>query len=207
MNTPPLAGGAAGPDALRPLLGTVLDALRDGAEARGGPLPAGGPGRVATRLREAAGPVLPETGSGAHEALRTLVYGMAEGAADPADPHCAAHLHCPPLALAAAADLAAAVLNPSMDSWDQAPAASALEARTARELAALVYPYGAPSCTYDSDVSPNGPARSPRTDTPTGPARPLEGRRAARRDLGHRRVVPHRERPGGGRGELRVRQG
>ncbi|RSO06369.1 aspartate aminotransferase family protein [Streptomyces sp. WAC 06783] len=174
MNTPPLAGGAAGPDALRPLLGTVLDALRDGAEARGGPLPAGGPGRVAARLREAAGPVLPETGSGAHEALRPLVYGMAEGAADPADPHCAAHLHCPPLALAAAADLAAAALNPSMDSWDQAPAASALEARTARELAALVYPYGAPGCTYDSDVPPNGPARSPRTDTPAGPARPLE---------------------------------
>ncbi|KOT59958.1 amino acid decarboxylase, partial [Streptomyces rimosus subsp. rimosus] len=99
---------------------------------------------------------------------------MPEGAAAPADPHCPAPLHCPPLALAAAADLAAAVLNPSMDSWDQAPAASALEARTARELAALVYPYGAPSCTYDSDVSPNGPARSPRTDTPTGPARPLE---------------------------------
>ncbi|KOG53098.1 amino acid decarboxylase, partial [Streptomyces griseoflavus] len=172
MNTPPLAGGAAGPDALRPLLGTVLDALRDGAEARGGPLPAGGPGRVAARLREAAGPVLPETGSGAHEALRTLVYSMAEGAADPADPHCAAHLHCPPLALAAAADLAAAALNPSMDSWDQAPAASALEARTARELAALVYPYRAPSCTYNNHAPPNDPARSPRTDTPTGPAHP-----------------------------------
>ncbi|GCD38451.1 amino acid decarboxylase [Streptomyces chrestomyceticus JCM 4735] len=156
MNTPPLAGGAAGPDALRPLLGTVLDALRDGAEARGGPLPAGGPGRVAARLREATGPVLPETGRGPHEALHALVRALAEGAADPADPHCAAHLHCPPLALAAAADLAAAALNPSMDSWDQAPAASALEARTARELAALVYPYGpdGPAHPYGPDTSP-----------------------------------------------------
>ncbi|WP_050502598.1 pyridoxal phosphate-dependent decarboxylase family protein [Streptomyces monomycini] len=152
MNTPPLAGGAAGPDALRPLLGTVLDALRDGAEARGGPLPAGGPGRVAARLREVTGPVLPETGRGPHEALRALVHALAEGAADPADPHCAAHLHCPPLALAAAADLAAAALNPSMDSWDQAPAASALEARTTRELAALVYPYGP-----DDPTHPYGP--------------------------------------------------
>lgn len=161
MNTPPLAGGAAGPDALRPLLGIVLDALRDGAEARGGPLPAGGPGRVAARLREATGPVLPETGHGPHEALRALVRALAEGAADPADPHCAAHLHCPPLALAAAAELAAAALNPSMDSWDQAPAASALEARTARELAALVYPYG-----------PDGPAHPYGPDSPAPPYRP-----------------------------------
>ncbi|MFH8406209.1 pyridoxal phosphate-dependent decarboxylase family protein [Streptomyces sp. NPDC018019] len=181
MNTPPLAGGAAGPDALRPLLGTVLDALRDGAAARGGPLPAGGPGRVAARLREAAGPVLPETGSGPHEALRALVYALAEGAADPADPHCAAHLHCPPLALAAAADLAAAALNPSMDSWDQAPAASALEARTARELAALVYPY-APGRTYAPHAFPppgppyeaGTPAHRHGTAPPPAAARPQE---------------------------------
>ncbi|MYW43146.1 aminotransferase class V-fold PLP-dependent enzyme, partial [Streptomyces sp. SID161] len=60
---------------------------------------------------------------------------LAAGAADPADPLCAAHLHCPPLAVAAAADLAASALNPSLDSWDQAPAASALEAAVARTLA------------------------------------------------------------------------
>ncbi|MEU7223640.1 pyridoxal phosphate-dependent decarboxylase family protein [Streptomyces chrestomyceticus] len=176
MNTPPLAGGAAGPDALRPLLGTVLDALRDGAEARGGPLPAGGPGRVAARLREATGPVLPETGRGPHEALHALVRALAEGAADPADPHCAAHLHCPPLALAAAADLAAAALNPSMDSWDQAPAASALEARTARELAALVYPYGpdGPAHPYgpDTSVPPYGPDTLAHPYRPDGPTPP-----------------------------------
>ncbi|MFD7664107.1 pyridoxal-dependent decarboxylase [Streptomyces sp. NPDC059788] len=174
MNTPPLAGGAAGPEALRPLLGTVLDALRDGAEARGGPLPPGGPGRVAARLRAAAGPVLPDTGTGPHEALHTLVRALAEGAADPADPHCAAHLHCPPLALAAAADLAAAALNPSMDSWDQAPAASALEARTARELAALVYPHtpGGTTGPYDPDA-PTALVTSTGPVTPTGLARPL----------------------------------
>ncbi|MFH8343249.1 pyridoxal phosphate-dependent decarboxylase family protein [Streptomyces sp. NPDC018045] len=173
MNTPPLAGGAAGPDALRPLLGTVLDALRDGAEARGGPLPAGGPGRVAARLREATGPVLPETGRGPHEALRALVHALAAGAADPADPHCAAHLHCPPLALAAAADLAAAALNPSMDSWDQAPAASALEARTARELAALVYPYGPDAAPHPYETGPPpGAARPPTPPAPAIPARP-----------------------------------
>ncbi|MEW2031316.1 pyridoxal-dependent decarboxylase [Streptomyces roseifaciens] len=136
----PLAGGTRGPEALRPLLGTVLDALHEGAATRSGPLPAGGPEAVTARVRARAAPALPETGTGAHEALHTLVGALAEGAADPAHPHCAAHLHCPPLALAAAADLAAAALNPSLDSWDQAPAATALEALTTRALAALAYP-------------------------------------------------------------------
>ncbi|MFF1599990.1 pyridoxal phosphate-dependent decarboxylase family protein [Streptomyces mirabilis] len=133
MSTPPLASGPEGPGALRPLLGTVLDALREGGEARGGPLPAGGPERVARRVRDAVGDVLPEQGT--EDALRVVVRALAEGAADPADPLCAAHLHCPPLAVATAADLAASALNPSMDSWDQAPAASELEALVTRALA------------------------------------------------------------------------
>ncbi len=137
---PPLAGGTAGPDALRPLLTVVLDALRDGATDRHGPLPAGGPQIVAARTRAAVDAVLPEHGTGAENALRSLVRTLAHGAADPADPLCAAHLHTPPLALAVAADLAASALNPSLDSWDQAPAASELEAAVARALAAEVYP-------------------------------------------------------------------
>jgi L-2,4-diaminobutyrate decarboxylase len=137
MSTPPLASGPEGPDALRPLLDTVLQALAEGAAARGGPLPAGGPEHVAERLRAALGDPLPHHGS--PDALHTLVRALAEGAADPADPLCAAHLHCPPLAVATAADLAASALNPSLDSWDQAPAASELEALLTRALADLVY--------------------------------------------------------------------
>jgi L-2,4-diaminobutyrate decarboxylase len=137
MSTPPLASGPEGPDALRPLLDTVLHALAEGAAARGGPLPAGGPEHVAGRLRTALGDPLPHHGS--PDALHTLVRALAEGAADPADPLCAAHLHCPPLAVATAADLAASALNPSLDSWDQAPAASELEALLTRALADLVY--------------------------------------------------------------------
>ena len=137
MSTPPpgdrLASGPEGPHALRPLLDTVLDALDDGRRARGGPLPAGGPDAVAARVRDAVGEVLPEHGD--PDALRALVQALAEGAADPADPLCAAHLHCPPLAVATAADLAVSVLNPSLDSWDQAPAASELEALVTRAIA------------------------------------------------------------------------
>ncbi|MCX3062093.1 pyridoxal phosphate-dependent decarboxylase family protein [Streptomyces beihaiensis] len=136
---PPLAGGTQGPDALRPLLHTVLDALHTGATHRAGPLPAGGPDTVAAHLRDRAGDLLPTRGTGPHHALRTLVTAVAAGAADPADPLCAAHLHCPPLAVAVAADLAAGALNPSMDSWDQAPAASELEALLTRTLAHEIY--------------------------------------------------------------------
>ncbi|WP_392669721.1 pyridoxal phosphate-dependent decarboxylase family protein [Streptomyces sp. LN785] len=140
MPTPPLAGGTEGPAALRPLLDTVLTALHDGARRRHGPLPAGGPETVARHIHTAGHPAIPDHGTGPHHALRTLVTALAQGAADPAHPHCAAHLHTPPLALAAAADLAASALNPSMDSWDQAPAASVLEARTTTALAAEIYP-------------------------------------------------------------------
>ncbi|CAL9581366.1 pyridoxal phosphate-dependent decarboxylase family protein [Streptomyces sp. enrichment culture] len=135
-----VAGDTHGAYALGKLTSVVLDALAEGATVRGGPLPGGGPGAVADRLRAACAPVLPEHGTGAEEALRTVVRSVAEGAADPADPWCAAHLHCPPLAVAAAADLAAAALNPSMDSWDQAPAAAVLEQEVTAALAALVHP-------------------------------------------------------------------
>lgn len=135
-----LAGGPGGPAALRPLLDTVLAALTAGTAARRGPIRPGGPRHSAERLRAAVPPGLPATGTGAEEALRTIVRAVTEGAADPAEPHCVAHLHCPPLALAVAADLAVSALNPSLDSWDQAPAATTLEADTTAALAALVYP-------------------------------------------------------------------
>ncbi|WP_035841182.1 pyridoxal phosphate-dependent decarboxylase family protein [Kitasatospora azatica] len=132
-----LSGGVDGPAALRPLLATVLDALAAGAARRGGPLPAGDPASLAEPVTRAlaagAGPDAP-----AADALATLTELLAHGAADPADPACAAHLHCPPLAVAVAADLAVSALNPSLDSWDQAPAATVLETELLAELAALV---------------------------------------------------------------------
>lgn len=160
----PLASGAQGPAALRPLLATVLDALHEGAVIRGGPLPEGGPEAVAARVRETVAVPLPRHGAGADAALRDLVRLLAEGAADPADPLCAAHLHCPPLAVAAAADLAASVLNPSMDSWDQAPAASELEALLTRALAAEIYPARPGAAT--SGTHPGDPV----TGAPEAPA-------------------------------------
>nr|WP_202482392.1 aminotransferase class V-fold PLP-dependent enzyme [Streptomyces sp. SID5594] len=125
---------------MRALTAVVLDTLESAARTRGGPLPAGGPDEVARRTTALAAPVLPEEGIGAEAALADLIRAVAEGAADPADPACVAHLHCPPLAVAAAAELAGAALNPSMDSWDQAPAAGVIEELTTAALARLVHP-------------------------------------------------------------------
>ncbi|SEC35471.1 L-2,4-diaminobutyrate decarboxylase [Amycolatopsis tolypomycina] len=83
---------------------------------------------------------LPRGGVGAEAALEQLSRLLAAGSADPADPACAAHLHCPPLAVAVAADVVASALNPSMDSWDQAPVASELEREFTSGIARLCYP-------------------------------------------------------------------
>ncbi|AVV47567.1 aspartate aminotransferase family protein [Streptomyces sp. P3] len=166
---PPLASGPEGSDALRPLLATVLDALDAGARSRGGPLPEGGPHTVAERVREAIGDPLPEHGD--PDALYTVVRTLAEGAADPAHPLCAAHLHCPPLAVATAADLAASTLNPSLDSWDQAPAASELESLLTHALAAEIYGHTNPAPPTGSAPAPTGPG-SPSADSGPAPASP-----------------------------------
>ncbi|WP_158890692.1 pyridoxal phosphate-dependent decarboxylase family protein [Amycolatopsis anabasis] len=133
-----LAGGPLGATALEEFLGVTLDALAAGAKERGGPIPAGDPRELGARWRAELGDLLPETGSEPETVLAQLVGQLAAGAADPADPACAAHLHCPPLAVAVAADTAVAAVNPSLDSWDQAPLASVLETELVLALARLV---------------------------------------------------------------------
>lgn len=127
-----LSGGVGGAAALEPLVREVLGALAKGAARRGGPVAAGAPAEITDAVAEAF-----RTTSGP-AALDRLTEVLAHGSADPADPACAAHLHCPPLAVAVAADLAVSALNPSQDSWDQAPAATALETLLLEELAGML---------------------------------------------------------------------
>jgi L-2,4-diaminobutyrate decarboxylase len=71
--------------------------------------------------------VCPEEGqpvAAALKGMRTSVWG---NGVDTTHRACAAHLQPPPLLAATAAELATAVTNQSLDSWDQAPAATFLE--------------------------------------------------------------------------------
>ncbi|MFL6119401.1 pyridoxal phosphate-dependent decarboxylase family protein [Actinophytocola sp.] len=137
MQVSMLAGGVAGAKPVRELVAVALDAMATAAPA--GPVPRGGPAAVAAAVHSVIGTdLLPEHGIGEATALEELSRLLVAGSADPTHPWCAAHLHGPPLAVAAAADLVASVLNPSMDSWDQAPAASELERALTGALARLV---------------------------------------------------------------------
>ncbi|AUG80869.1 Putative L-2,4-diaminobutyrate decarboxylase [Kitasatospora sp. MMS16-BH015] len=161
-----LSGGVGGAAALEPLVEQVLAGLAAGAARRGGPVPAADPAELAevaaavfghrADLRADRGDhrtdhqadlradhrvgyeAVDQAAGGEPDALLRLTEFLAYGSADPAEPACAAHLHCPPLAVAVAADLAVNALNPSLDSWDQAPVATTLETTLVGELAALV---------------------------------------------------------------------
>lgn len=128
----------ADPDAVRALVEVALAALARGSRERGGPVPAGGPEAVAAAF--AGLDWLPEDGIGPVAAVAELARLLAAGSADPADPWCGGHLHCPPLAVPVAADVVAGALNPSMDSWDQAPAATVVEQGLTAAVARLCFP-------------------------------------------------------------------
>jgi L-2,4-diaminobutyrate decarboxylase len=53
------------------------------------------------------------------------------------DPTCIAHLHCPPLVPALAAEVLITAMNQSMDSWDQSPSATLLEQKLVNWLCQL----------------------------------------------------------------------
>ena len=82
-----------------------------------------------------ASEVLPQAGFSAGEVfanLRTIV----SNSVFVSHPNTAAHLHCPPLACALAAEIVISALNQSMDSFDQAPIATVLEQQMIRWLVA-----------------------------------------------------------------------
>jgi L-2,4-diaminobutyrate decarboxylase len=122
----------AGPASVRGLVAVALDAMTDAAPGR--PVPRGGPAAVAASVDV---DLLPDDGIGEEQALAELSRLLVAGSVDPTHPWCAAHLHGPPLAVAAAADLVSSILNPSMDSWDQAPVASEMERVLTAALARL----------------------------------------------------------------------
>jgi L-2,4-diaminobutyrate decarboxylase len=123
----------ASSESVRDLVTVALDAMAGAAPAR--PVPPGGPAAVAAALDV---DLLPDIGIGEKAALDQLSRLLVHGSVDTTHPWCAAHLHGPPLAVSAAADLVASMLNPSMDSWDQAPIASELEGALTAKLARLV---------------------------------------------------------------------
>lgn len=74
-------------------------------------------------------PVCPEQGQDLATVVDTVAREVLAHSLVVSHPLCVAHLHCPPLLPALAAEAMISAANQSMDSWDQAPAATYLEER------------------------------------------------------------------------------
>jgi L-2,4-diaminobutyrate decarboxylase len=91
-------------------------------------------GTSATALGDAIGSdFLPGKGAAWDKIAATLRMVVSNSVAV-SHPHTAAHLHCPPLLAALAAEVVISALNQSMDSFDQAPIASIVEQKMIRWL-------------------------------------------------------------------------
>lgn len=137
MRSQPVQGGQF-LDQLREMVDVALDVLSDVGTRTGGPVAPGGPdgSREAAR-RALAGPLLPEIGGDPAATFRSLVEAYARWSVDLTHPAAVARMQCPPTAVAAAADLVAAVLNQSLHAWESGPFAIELERYVVAELARL----------------------------------------------------------------------
>lgn len=76
----------------------------------------------------------PSTGNTLQVILKDVGKQILQNSVRVSHPTCIAHLHCPPLIPALAAELLISATNQSMDSWDQSPAATVLEQQLVRWL-------------------------------------------------------------------------
>ena len=91
-------------------------------------------GKSPAALAEAvANDFLPQREGSWHQVAETLRAVVAHSVAV-SNPNTAAHLHCPPLLAALAAEVVISALNQSMDSFDQAPIATVVELKMIRWL-------------------------------------------------------------------------
>ncbi len=96
------------------------------------PYSGAGPETLAATLNEEE--VCPEDGADLAGALRAVGEKVVHNSVRVTHPACVAHLQCPPLIPALAAEEIISATNQSLDSWDQSPAATMMERRVIRWL-------------------------------------------------------------------------
>ena len=85
--------------------------------------------------------LLPDKGLGFEALIEELKKKVLPNMVRPDSTRCMAHLHCPALMETAVMELVIGAFNQSMDSWDQAPAATEIEVEVIRHLCRL-FGYG-----------------------------------------------------------------
>ncbi|MFB6301849.1 MAG: aspartate aminotransferase family protein [Haloferacaceae archaeon] len=124
------AGNAAYRRAMRRATAAVTDRIAEGDDPYSGM----SPGALADQFE---GAVLPEEGAGLDAVIDRVADTVLPHSVGTSNPRCAAHLHCPPMVPGLAAEAMLAATNQSLDSFDQAPAATVLEQRVVRALCDL----------------------------------------------------------------------
>lgn len=117
--------------ALAHAVGAALDTLR--RSLPNAPYSGADPETLGALL---SGELLPEHGGALHAVLREA-EAIVQHSIVTGHPAAAAHLHCPPLIAPLAAEVLLSALNQSMDSFDQAPAATIVELQVTEWLCQL----------------------------------------------------------------------
>ncbi|AQL42889.1 aspartate aminotransferase family protein [Halorientalis sp. IM1011] len=127
-------GSAAGNATYREALDRAADAVVEQFAAADRPYSGERPEALAARLEQ---PVLPESGIGLRAAIDEVASEILPHSVGTSNPRCAAHLQCPPMIPGLAAEALLTATNQSLDSFDQAPAATVLEGRVVDALCDL----------------------------------------------------------------------
>ncbi|SEQ83024.1 pyridoxal phosphate-dependent decarboxylase family protein [Natrinema salaciae] len=145
--TPPAAasaflGSADGNAAYADAIDLARECLLESFATVEGPYAGTDHERLRERIDDLA--VFPAEGEALSDTLETVADEVLADSVRVHDPGCVAHLHCPPAIPALAAAVLLSGTNQSMDSFDQAPAASVLEERVVDACCELFeYPAGA----------------------------------------------------------------
>ncbi|WP_254538308.1 pyridoxal phosphate-dependent decarboxylase family protein [Halomarina litorea] len=127
-------GSERGDTAYRRAMRRATEAVIEEFADRQTPYSGHSPASLASRLDD---PVVPETGVGIDAAIDDVAGTVLPHSVGTANPRCAAHLQCPPLVPGLAAEAMLTATNQSLDSFDQAPAATVLEGRVVDALCDL----------------------------------------------------------------------
>lgn len=132
---PFLTNSAASLAAYREAIATAQEVLINCFTSQKQPYSGANPEQLATALATSA--ICSETGQDLKNILNKIGEDILKNSVIISHPSCIAHLHCPPLIPAMAAEVLISATNQSMDSWDQSPAATVLEQQVVNWLCNL----------------------------------------------------------------------
>ncbi|HET7323095.1 MAG TPA: aspartate aminotransferase family protein [Halococcus sp.] len=127
-------GSEAGNTAYREAMQRATEAVIDSFATNEKPYSGRSPATLADGFEE---PVIPENGTGLDTAIDEVADHVLRHSVATSNPRCVAHLQCPPMIPGLAAEAMLTATNQSLDSFDQAPAATVLEQQVVDALCEL----------------------------------------------------------------------